>query len=120
MKKIAVITPDFSGSTFPLEKRLVRENLVIDDFGSMDFQGTNGVPQGNLIFYPVDYKAFVDTLYKYTEGTPSNIALKSDLAVVNEKIGAKIPECPTTTDGTYVLKATVSDGEVVYTWESEV
>lgn len=55
------------------------ENLVIDDFGSMDFQGTNGVPQGNLIFYPVDYKAFIDTLYDYTEGTPSNIALKSDL-----------------------------------------
>ena len=55
------------------------ENLVIDDFGSMDFSGTNGVPQGNLIFYPVDYKAFIDTLYNYTEGTPSNIALKSDL-----------------------------------------
>ena len=95
------------------------ENVTIDDFGSMSFEGTNGVPQGNLIFYPVDYKAFIDTLYDYTEGTPSNIALKSDLAVVNEKIGAKIPECPTTTDGTYVLKATVSDGEVVYTWESE-
>ena len=56
------------------------ENLVIDDFGSMDFGGTNGVPQGALIFYPVDYKAFVDTLYKYTDGTPSDIALKSDLS----------------------------------------
>ena len=55
------------------------ENLVIDDFGSMDFSGTNGVPQGNLIFYPVDYKAFIDTLYNYTEGTPSELALKSDL-----------------------------------------
>lgn len=59
---------------------LFSENLVIDDFGSMEYQGTNGVPQGNLIFYPVDYKAFIDTLYNYTEGTPSNIALKSDLA----------------------------------------
>ncbi len=96
------------------------ENIVIDDFGSMDFSGTSGVPQGNLIFYPVDYKAFIDTLYDYTEGTPSNIALKSDLAVVNEKIGAKLPECPTTTDGTYVLKATVADGEVVYAWILEV
>lgn len=59
------------------------ENLVIDDFGSMDFSGTSGVPQGNLIFYPVDYKAFIDTLYNYTQGTPSNIALKSD--VVSEQ-----------------------------------
>ena len=56
------------------------ENVAIDDFGSMDFGGTNGVPQGNLIFYPVDYKAFIDTLHKYTDGTPSKIALKSDLA----------------------------------------
>ena len=55
------------------------ENIAIDDFGSMDFSGTSGVPQCNLIFYPVDYKAFIDTLYNYTEGTPSNIALKSDL-----------------------------------------
>ena len=55
-------------------------NLVIDDFGSMDFSGTSGVPQGNLIFYPVDYKAFVDTLYDYTEGTPSDIQLKSELS----------------------------------------
>ena len=54
-------------------------NLVIDDFGSMEFSGTSGVPQGNLIFYPVDYKAFIDTLYDYTEGTPSDIALKSDV-----------------------------------------
>ena len=55
------------------------ENLVIDDFGSMSFEGTNGVPQGNLIFYPVDYKAFIDTLYDYTEGTPSDLALKTDI-----------------------------------------
>lgn len=56
------------------------ENLIIDDFGSMEFAGTSGVPQGNLIFYPVDYKAFIDTLYDYAEGTPSDIALKSDLS----------------------------------------
>ena len=59
---------------------LFSENLVIDDFGSMEFSGTSGVPQGNLIFYPVDYKAFVDTLYDYTEGTPSDIQLKSELS----------------------------------------
>lgn len=63
------------------------ENLVIDDFGSMDFGGDNGVPQGNLIFYPVDYKAFVDTMYNYTQGTPSNLATKSDITdgALNER-----------------------------------
>jgi hypothetical protein len=54
-------------------------NLIIDDFGSMSFEGTSGVPQGNLIFYPVDYKAFIDTLYDYVEGTPSELAKKTDL-----------------------------------------
>lgn len=62
---------------------LFSENLIIDDFGTMSFEGTSGVPQGNLIFYPVDYKAFDDTLYKYTEGTPSKLALKSDTNIIS-------------------------------------
>ena len=56
------------------------ENVAIDDFGSMDFGGTNGVPQGARIFYAVDYKAFVDSLYNYTDGTPSNLAKKTDIS----------------------------------------
>jgi len=76
------------------------ENLIIDDFGSMEFSGTSGVPQGNLIFYPVDYKAFVDTLYDYTEGTPSDIAKKSDLTplenqgtILQNAIGGTLRQC---------------------------
>ena len=74
------------------------ENLVIDDFGSMDFD--SDVPQGALIFYPVDYKAYIDTLYKYTDGTPSNIALKSDLQPLSDKdtqllnaVGGTLRQC---------------------------
>lgn len=76
---------DGTTTNYPLETPTTEqgtpysENLVINDFGSMDFGGTNGVPQGNLIFYPVDYKAFIDTLYDYTKGTPSNLALNSEL-----------------------------------------
>lgn len=60
------------------------ENLVINDYGTMNWNNTsfNGIPMGNLIFYPVDYKAFIDTLYNYSSGTPSNIALKSDIKSV--------------------------------------
>ena len=56
------------------------ENMKIDDFGSMMFEGEefNGIPMANLIFYPSDYKAFVDTLYDYTSGTPSNLVLQSE------------------------------------------
>ena len=76
------------------------ENLVIDDFGSMDFSGTSGVPQGNLIFYPVDYKAFIDTLYDYADGTPSDLAKKSDLTplenqdtILQNAIGGTLRQC---------------------------
>lgn len=58
--------------------------LNINDFGTM-YWLTNGnatpsVPQGIEIFYPVDYKAFVDTLYNHTEGDATNLVVQSDLA----------------------------------------
>ena len=39
--------------------------------------------------------------------------------VDNKLINQPIPECPTTTDGTFVLKATVSSGAVTYSWVAE-
>lgn len=89
------------------------ENLVIDDFGSMEFSGTSGVPQGNLIFYPVDYKAFVDTLYDYTEGTPSNIQLKSDLSTAITTFLTGL----TGYDAT--KKQTLKNNEGVLSWEDD-
>ena len=91
------LTTDGTNTNYPLDEPTIEqgtpysENLVIDDFGSMDFGGTNGVPQGALIFYPVDYKAFVDTLYKYSDGTPSNIALKSDLPTAPQTWAESLP-----------------------------
>ena len=57
-----------------------KESIAIDDFGSMSFSTTNGIPQGNLIFYPVDYKATIDTLYNYVSGDPTVLAKKGELA----------------------------------------
>lgn len=59
------------GTPFP-------ENVAIDDFGAMAFDCPNGVPQGNTIFYSVDYKAEIDTLHNITEGDMHKIALKGD------------------------------------------
>lgn len=39
----------------------------------------------------------------------TNYAKKTDL----------LPKCPSTTNGTFVLKATVSNGTVTYSWVSE-
>ena len=68
---------------------LFSENLVIDDFGSMSFEGTSGVPQGNLIFYPVDYKAFLDTFYNQVGGDGNNVLPKVG---DDESLSADSPE----------------------------
>lgn len=80
-----------------------QENIDIDDFGTMqwlkDGESDTIIPaevlQGNLIFYPVDYKAFDDTMYKYTDGTPSNLALKTDLSAsetARDAVDARLKE----------------------------
>lgn len=81
----STLTTDGTTTNYPLasadqyteQGTTYSENLVIDDFGSMSWD--SDVPQGNLIFYPVDNKAFVDTMYNYTQGTPSNLALNNEL-----------------------------------------
>ena len=83
------------------------ENIPCDDFGSMYWTQTKGIPQGNEIFYPVDYKASIDTLYKRVGGDMSKIVTKDEY-----------PEAPSS-DGTYVLKATVSGGTKTYAWVAE-
>lgn len=56
------------------------ETLTIDDFGSMQFdsENYNGVPMGNSIFYPVDYKAMLDSLNNRIDGDVSELMLESD------------------------------------------
>jgi len=58
------------------------ENVKVDDFGSMMWEGEgfNGVPMGNEIFYPIDYKAEMDTLHNHCGGDMTDIALNSELA----------------------------------------
>lgn len=90
------------------------ENIPCDDFGSMYWTQTKGIPQGNEIFYPVDYKASIDTLYNRVEGDMGAIVIDSQLEVVADRI----PEAPSS-DGTYTLKATVSSGTKTYSWVAD-
>ena len=57
------------------------ETLQIDDFGSMyyDAESYNGVPQGNAIFYPVDYKAMLDSLNNRIDGDVTKLVIQSEL-----------------------------------------
>lgn len=65
-----------------------QENIKIDDFGSMMWnnESFNDVPQGNAIFYPVNYKGFIDSLNNYTEGDASKIVLEENINTYNYNI----------------------------------
>lgn len=93
------------------------ENIEINDYGTMGWDSE--VPQGCKIFYPADYALFIDSLGEKFNWDVDDIVSQAELTAVDNKIGAKLPECPTDTDGTYVLKATVADGVVTYTWVAE-
>lgn len=90
------------------------DNFAIDDFGSMYWTQTNGVPQGVEIFYPYDYKAAVDTLLNMVSGDVDNLATDAELATV----AGRVPIAPTA-NGTYVLKVTVTGGVPTYSWVAE-
>ena len=90
------------------------ENIPCDDFGSLMWTQTKGIPQGNEIFYPVDYKASFDTLYNIVDGDMSAIATDDELQVVADRV----PDAPST-DGTYSLKVSVSGGTKTYSWVAD-
>ena len=64
------------------------ENIPCDDFGSMYWTQTKGIPQGNEIFYPTDLKGALDSI---VAALPSAI-------------------------GTYTLHATVTTAGVTFSW----
>lgn len=90
------------------------ENIPCDDFGSLSWTQTKGIPQGNEIFYPVDYKASFDTLYNIVDGDMSELATDTELQAVADRI----PDAPST-DGTYSLKVSVSGGTKTYSWVAD-
>ena len=58
-----------------------------------------------------------DYIVRRTDGESTYVALSSNSTISG--LTTRCPSCPTDTDGTYVLKATVSGGAVVYSWEAE-
>lgn len=90
------------------------ENIEVNDYGTMywldDNEALVGVPQGCKIFYPADYVLLMDDLNNYTNGSVSNLALKTDL----------LPKLPSSSaDGTYTLKAIKIGDTITYTWVAD-
>ena len=84
--------------------------IDIDDYGTMYWEDENNdlveVAQGLTVFYPADYVGFIDSLSKHLNGNASSVST--------------LPMLPgTSSDGTYVLKATKSGSTITYTWVLE-
>ena len=60
------------------------ENLPINDYGMLYWLDENdeivGIPQGTKIFYPTNYKGFVDDVYARTEGDAGKLVLQEELS----------------------------------------
>ena len=94
-----------------------QEVTPIDDFGTQEFLSSDSIviPQGNEFFYPVDYKAFIDSLggRDDIEYDASQIVSQAQLGVVGNRIP---PLSSNAEDGTYTLKATKSGSTITYSW----
>ena len=109
------------GTAFP-------ENIEVDNYGSMGWLDSNGyvdIPQGSEFFYPADYVEFIDSLYTRSKdggdsADVSNIVVKSELQSVQNILNTRIPALPSDSEnGTYTLKATMSDGTITYEWVAD-
>lgn len=89
------------------------EYIPVDNFGTLIFTQSPAqdipVPQAYFIRYTVNPVEFLDALGENAGWDADNVALKSDIVV---------PDAPTT-DGTYTLKVTVSNGALIYSWVAD-
>lgn len=107
-----------------------QETQVCNDFGTEEFvdERTVPMPVGNSALYQANLRAKLemapdspdgdgDYLVRQTDGLNEYVAV-SDNATISG-LATRCPSCPTDTDGTFVLKATVSSGAVTYAWTAE-
>lgn len=94
---------------------------IVDDFGTEEYVTDSIVPVGHVTKYMPNLKAKLemapdspsdngDYIVRHTNGLNEYVPLV---------IPTELPAMPTGSDGTYVLKATVTNGTAVLSWEAE-
>lgn len=96
---------------------------IVDDFGTEEYvdAGTRDVeiPVGHVTQYQANLRDKLQHLPDLADSDGTYVVSQSgaQLALVPLVTPTELPAAPTT-DGAYVLKATVTDGEASYTWEA--
>ena len=107
-----------------------QETQICNDFGVEEFVDTRTVPipVGYTALYQPNLRAKLemapdspdgsgDFIVRQTNGTNEYVAISSNETISG--LTTRCPACPTGTDGTFTLKATVSNGSITYSWESD-
>lgn len=107
-----------------------QETQVCNDFGTEEFVDSRTVPMpvGANALYQANLRAKLemapdspdgdgDYIVRQTDGLNEYVAVSSNSTI--SSLSTRCPACPTDTDGTFVLKATVSSGAVTYAWTAE-
>ena len=96
---------------------------IVDDFGTEEYIDTRAVPipVGHVTQYQANLRAKLEMAPNSPDGDGDYIVRQSNGQNTYVQLTFPADELPAspTTDGTYVLKATVSDGEATYSWVAE-
>lgn len=87
----------------------------VDDFGTEEYISGNLVPVGHNTQYPANLRDKLQHLPNLADNDGYYMISQQNKQMSLELF--RIPKAPTT-DGTYILKATVSGGTPTYTWEA--
>lgn len=90
---------------------------ICDDFGTEEYVSTSIVPVGHNTRYPANLRDKLQHLPDLADDDGYYMIGQNNKQMHLELF--RIPKAPTSPDGTYVLKATVSGGTPTYTWEAQ-
>jgi hypothetical protein len=88
---------------------------LCDDFGTEEFVSTGIVPVGHKTRYPANLRDKLQHLPNLADNDGYYVVQQTDKQM--SLVQFRIPQAPTTSDGLYVLKAVVDNGEPTYFWE---
>lgn len=89
----------------------------VDDYGTEEFVSTSIVPVGHVTRYPANLRDKLQHLPDLAASNGTYVILQSgsQMTLAPLTTPTELPAAPST-DGTYTLKATVSNGAVTYSW----
>lgn len=90
---------------------------ICDDFGTEEYVTDSIVPVGHNTRYPANLRDKLQHLPDLADDDGYYMIGQSNKQMHLELF--RIPKAPTSPDGTYTLKATVSGGTPTYTWEAQ-